>query len=266
MPKTELLNMDPAFPVEAILVGDRVREELEDEKHPLSELENSIRKSGLIHPLGIGPDNRLITGRRRLYVIKEVLGWNTVPVCVIQTLDDHLTLLRMERDENTCRKPLTPSEKAKMASLIEREEAERAAKRRGKRNLDKKEKGQTRDKIASAVGTSGKTLDKIKKVVKAAEDDPRLSPIKEEMDKTGKVDGAYKKVLETQNSKTQEERDFDDIMKSLGKIKFHLHNIKGEHRQWEDVGKGMDRHLQTKVWRELKNLIRHMTDLSEGFV
>lgn len=233
MPKTSLLNMDPAFPVKDIIVGGRIREELEDTKHPLGELENSIKAVGLIHPIGLNADYRLIAGGRRLKAVKR-LGWETVPVCIVQTLDDHLTLLRMERDENTCRKPLTPSEKARVASLIEQEEAERAAKRRGKRGLSKDEKGQTRDKIAKAVGTSGPTLDKIKKVVKAAEKDPTLAPVKEEMDRTGKVDRAYKKLKLAK--KTPEEIEFDEICSSLGKIEFHLTKIKGGCSDWADVG------------------------------
>jgi len=54
-----------------------------------------------------------------------------------------------------------------------------------------KVKGKTRDKVAKAMGTSGRTLEKMEELVDAAKKEPeKYKPLVEKMDKTGKVDGA----------------------------------------------------------------------------
>jgi N6-adenosine-specific RNA methylase IME4 len=55
--------------------------------------------------------------------------------------------------------------------------------------------GKTRDKVATQLGTSGRNLDKIRYVMRAAEDDPeRFGRYAKEMDETENVDRAYKQV------------------------------------------------------------------------
>ena len=55
--------------------------------------------------------------------------------------------------------------------------------------------GNAIDKVAEFTGVSGRTLDKATAVVKAAEADPKkFGHLVEEMDRTGKVTGAYRKV------------------------------------------------------------------------
>jgi len=55
--------------------------------------------------------------------------------------------------------------------------------------------GKTRDKVAEFNGVSGRTLDKATAVVEAAESDLKnFGHLVEEMDRTGKVKGAYRKV------------------------------------------------------------------------
>jgi len=50
-----------------------------------------------------------------------------------------------------------------------------------------------RDKVASYAGVSGRTLEKIEAVVEAAKEEPeKYEILAEKMDKTGKVDAAYK--------------------------------------------------------------------------
>lgn len=58
------------------------------------------------------------------------------------------------------------------------------------------------DCVAERVGTSAKTLTKARAVVRAAEDEPeKYQSVKDEMDRTGKVDAAHKKVLKGQGRK-----------------------------------------------------------------
>ena len=58
-------------------------------------------------------------------------------------------------------------------------------------------KGKTRDKVASCVGMSERTFEKAEIVVDAAAANPALAPIVEEMDATGNVDRAFRKVQAT---------------------------------------------------------------------
>jgi len=61
-----------------ILIGHCYRQDLGD----IRELAESIREVGLLRPLLITTDNRLIAGRRRLEACK-LLGWETIPVSVV---------------------------------------------------------------------------------------------------------------------------------------------------------------------------------------
>jgi ParB family chromosome partitioning protein len=61
-----------------IIIDHCYRHDLGD----IQELAESIREFGLLRPILITPDNRLIAGRRRLEACK-VLGWETIPVNVL---------------------------------------------------------------------------------------------------------------------------------------------------------------------------------------
>lgn len=75
--------------LEAIVVGDRVRKDLGD----LQRLADSIQRHGLLHPVVVTPDSRLIAGVRRLEAVR-MLGWTEVPVTIINVAD----LLVAEQD------------------------------------------------------------------------------------------------------------------------------------------------------------------------
>ncbi|MHB1425082.1 MAG: ParB N-terminal domain-containing protein [Gemmataceae bacterium] len=49
---------------------------------------------GLLHPIVVTTDHRLVAGRRRLAAAKE-LGWVDIPVHVVHGLDDVLHRLRL---------------------------------------------------------------------------------------------------------------------------------------------------------------------------
>src|SRR5262245_17703462 len=199
-----------SLPVEAIDIGNRHRQDPGD----IDALAASIETVGLLQPIAVRPDKRLVAGARRLAAVKQ-LGWDTVPVRVVEDLDERLRLLQAERDENTCRKDFTMSEAVALSEDIEadrlKEEAEKR-KRAGK-SADGKAGGRgrrkpsaesaegngaaerPRDTIAAAAGVGRDKLRKAAVVVKAAEEDPeRFGPIRDEMDKTGNVDRAFKRV------------------------------------------------------------------------
>ena len=181
--------------IEDISIGDRHRGDLGD----INSLAESIQAVGLLHPVVVTPDHRLIAGLRRLKACQS-LGWDTVPVRVVDTEE----LLRAEHDENAVRKDFTPSEAVAIGRELEKQEREKAKERETAGisqppepcgNLPQGSPGKTRDKVGRAIGMSGKTYEKAKRVVEAAEQDPNAyGELREKMDRTGRVDPAYKEL------------------------------------------------------------------------
>lgn len=68
------------LPVELITVGVRQRNDLGD----IDELAASIEDLGLLHPVVVDQDNRLVAGGRRLAAVKS-LGWKRIPARIIET-------------------------------------------------------------------------------------------------------------------------------------------------------------------------------------
>jgi ParB-like chromosome segregation protein Spo0J len=64
-------------PIGGITVGKRIRSDLGD----IEGLAKSIAEIGLLHPIVITPDGRLIVGVRRLLAAK-MLGWKEIPVTI----------------------------------------------------------------------------------------------------------------------------------------------------------------------------------------
>jgi ParB-like chromosome segregation protein Spo0J len=179
-------------PIDQIRIAGRYRRNLGD----LAPLVSSVQAVGLLQPVVVDSENRLIAGQRRIEAAK-MLGWTEIEAVVAADLNDALRLLVAQRDENTCRKDFTPSEAVALGTDLETEERKAAKVRkhtRGSRG-GKLPPPKTRDRVATAVGMRAKTYEKAKAVVAAAQEDPeRFGPLVEEMDDTGKVDRAYSKV------------------------------------------------------------------------
>ena len=188
--------------IDRIEVARRFRKDLGD----LTDLKESINRVGVIQPVLVTPiadtrRYRLIAGERRLESCKR-LGLVEIPAHVVGGFAELVDYLIAERDENTCRKDFTPSEAVAIGAEIEKLAHEEAKKRQGERNDLKEHSGdspecsipQSRDIAAKAVGMSGQRYDRAKKVVQAAEKDPSLEPVVAEMDRSGNVSEAYKRV------------------------------------------------------------------------
>lgn len=194
-------------PISSVVVNGRHRKDLGD----LDALAESIQALGLLHPVVVAPGNKLVAGQRRLEACKR-LGWTEIPATEIASLADAFAHLSAERDENTCREDMKPSEKVTLGQALEELERPAAETRKaeaGKANLPGASgenftplaKGATRDIVGSAVGMSGVTYQRAKAVVEASEN-PELSEedravaveAREEMDRTGKVTPAFDKV------------------------------------------------------------------------
>lgn len=205
--------------VDEVIVGNRHRKAMGD----ISALAQSIEEMGLLHPIIVRPDRHLVAGERRLAAVQE-LGWTEVPALMAENLDDAVQAFRAERDENICRLDFAPSEALAVADEIEpleraeaerRQEATRAkpGERIGEGKLpspmrsSRKPEEQSRDRIAAAIGMSGRTYERARAVKEAAEAEPeRFGPLLAEMDRTRRVNGVFKK-LQVQRAAEQIQRE-----------------------------------------------------------
>lgn len=188
------------MPVSEIVVANRLRADV----GKVSALALSIQTIGLLHPIVLNSRRELVAGERRLTAVKE-LGWKAVPCRIVATLDDAVAALLAERDENTCRQPLTDREKAEAAHRLMKLESPDAEKRKkagtnqhtepsGK--LPQGSTGKARDKVGAAIGWSGRTVDKAVKVLDAAEKAPDRHGDLPAVMQEKSVDAAYRELRE----------------------------------------------------------------------
>ena len=169
-------------------------------------LARSIEEVGLLNPVTITDDGRLVAGYRRLEACK-LLGWGEVPVQVAASVDGAVSLLIAERDENTCREPMRPSELVALGMEVEALERPKAKARQGTRNdlVIPGSQGiepRVREKVGKALGISGATYQRGRAITDAAHDPERPPEIRDaarkaldEMDETGRVRSAYEKFI-----------------------------------------------------------------------
>ena len=193
------------FAVDEIRVGRRHRKDLGD----VRELADSIEKVGLLHPIVVLGDKRLVVGQRRLEAFK-LLGRDKIPANVAANVEEAY-LLAAERDENTCRKAFTPSEIGSLTLEITKRErpaaaarmkasAQKAGKKSGAIRASnggancpsvKRDESKRATAIAAqAAGVSRHTAERAAAVV--ASGDKKLIA---QMDRTGKVNSAHRSLL-----------------------------------------------------------------------
>jgi N6-adenosine-specific RNA methylase IME4/ParB-like chromosome segregation protein Spo0J len=178
-------------PIASIRTGQRHRRDMGD----VDTLAASIKAIGLLHPVVVTPDGVLIAGERRLQACRQ-LGWTDVPVHVV----DIDAIVRGELAENAYRKDFTPSELVAIAATVEQRERELARQRMSEGGKVGKlstpsDAGKTRDRIAAPLGVSGRTLERAQAVVEAAQEDPEtFGKLRDDMDRTGRINGIYKRV------------------------------------------------------------------------
>jgi len=205
----------PSAPIAAVKVGTRHRKYLGD----IAGLAASIEDVGLLHPIVVTPKLELIAGERRLRAFEQ-LGRKAIPIHIV----DLQKVVRGEHAENAVRLDFLPSERVAITEAIwpvAKDEAKKRQIEAGQRGKEggrgkKKPSGKVstrvsvdraRDKVAAFAGVSGKTHEKEIAVVKAAKEDPeRFGDLVEEMDKTGKVDRAYRKMVRRQKQPSDNEK------------------------------------------------------------
>jgi hypothetical protein len=195
--------------IDAIVVRARHRKDLGE----VDSLMASIASVGLLNPVTVDSENVLLAGERRLIACRR-LGWKEIPVTVAANFDDAVSRLVAERDENTCRKDMSPSELVSLGKALEELERPKARERQGARsdltscsaeqqlaNPKRSSAGYTNTIVAGALGMSGTTYGRAKHVVEAAQDETLPEEVREvaakavrEMDRTGVVTTQYDRV------------------------------------------------------------------------
>jgi len=144
-------------------------------------LKQSIKEVGLINPLTINENKKLLAGRRRFQAIKE-LGWEEVD-CRILSSANELVDFKITIDENLQRKPLTDPEVAVM--IKEYDEMKRkleGVKKAGNPNLlhcnKLEDEGWTQEKTAKDLGISQPAVAQAITIAKAIEKNPELAKFK----------------------------------------------------------------------------------------
>ena len=191
--------VQPTLPIDQIEVGFRCRKDLGD----LRPLADSISEVGLLHPVVVTPESRLIAGQRRLGACRS-LGWTEIPVTVV----DLLQAARGEAHENFVRKDLLPSEIVALKRAIEPLERREARQRQGTKTdlchpaTVAEGQGAARDKIARYLGVGRTTIERAEAVVEAAEEEPEeYGHLVEQMDRSGKVAGAFRRLTVLKQAK-----------------------------------------------------------------
>lgn len=169
----------------SINVANRHRKDLGD----LSDLMASISEVGLLQPIicrVVDERMHLVAGERRLEATKQ-LGHKLIPTLIVDSLDTATKALIAERDENQCRKAMTPLELKSLTDElleIEREAAKERQREHGGtapgRSADTSDpqigsvpphKNEAKAKAADAAGWSRASYERTKRAVETAEDE-----------------------------------------------------------------------------------------------
>ena len=179
-----------AVPINSIIVGARHRKDLGD----LDVLANSIAEQGLLQPIGITERYELVFGDRRLRACRDILGLTEIEAHVVNVT----SLVEGEYAENEVRKAFMPSERVAIADAISKEIGNRAGRPTNiPENIPEFPKGiETRTIAAKKAGFGNdRTFRQAKEIVEAAEAEPeRFGELVDQMDRTGKVGGAYRRL------------------------------------------------------------------------
>ena len=186
--------------IQNIVVEGRARKDVGD----VASLARSIESVGLLHPIVLGAGNRLISGYRRIKAC-ELLGWKEIPASRFASLADAYDQLRAECEENTCRLGFSPAEAVTIGRGLEVMESKNAKGRQGRPGQGRgacsgnlPEHRETREAVGASVGMGGTTYERAKQVIEAAEADPKLAPIAEEMARTRNVHRAFRALRRVQ--------------------------------------------------------------------
>lgn len=171
----------------------------------------SIERLGLLHPIVVTADYKLIVGRRRIEAFR-LLGRTQIPATIAHNIGELNRLLEAEADENTCRLTYSPEEAVHLGGRFEPiarqlAKAEQAKSPGRPKNADT-EKGRksfptfrqdeskrTIAQVAAVVGMSRPTFERAAAVMASG-----CRELIDEMNRTRRVSGVYKKLVVRQKS------------------------------------------------------------------
>jgi DNA modification methylase/ParB-like chromosome segregation protein Spo0J len=174
--------------IDDIKIKKRIRKDLGD----IASLAANINELGLLQPIAINENNELICGYRRILAFKK-LQRKQIPCLKVNLA----SLAKGEFSENAFRKDFTFSEMVEIKSVLEPEiKREADIRMKAGKPMPKLGKGRSTEIIAKALGIGHTSLEKVEKLVDAAEKRPELRKLLDKVD-NGKVslDRAYKQIV-----------------------------------------------------------------------
>lgn len=239
----EIVNVNIAD----IKVTDRIRGEVKDED--LEPLMESIKADGLLQPIVINQDNKLIAGFRR-YTCCKLLGHDTILAQKVHTTDE-LHEIALELRENIIREDFTFSERMKAADKIELIVAETGKKRMAGEKTSSlavyglspnESQGKTRDIMAKILGLgSGKTYEQARSVWKAENNKNYISKLdanKISINRASiltKEATQAKKSVKPEETKAKKKGNFKEISKIIDIIKISVENDEYAQNELVDI-------------------------------
>lgn len=232
--------------IKSVKVRGRTRKDMGD----LQRLADSIEAIGLLHPIVVDREHKLVAGERRLRAYRLLKSKpTTIPANVVNNLNEVAKLLAAERDENTCRKEFTTLEAVAMGKRLEELEKPKAKQRRketqgrpqktgGKKPPVNGSPKKTRDRVGEQVGMSGRTYEKAKEVAESGDKEAI-----EQMERTGKVGPAYNRMKQNRKKKELEEKakKVEEMLPESkrwllidGDVNDILHRLDTVGRPWDD--------------------------------
>jgi len=205
-----------------IKIGRRVRKDPGD----LDKLIASIESVGLLQPVVVDADHRLVAGWRRLKAWKQLYPGKPIPTVVAKTLNGALSYREAEGDENICREAFLPSEAVTLGLEYEKLELPAARERQGRpgklRSETIAEHADVRDIVGEAIGMSGFQFEKGKDIFKAADrNEAKYGDLVEMMDTdsigTAHIELRRRKGARVKPKKSAKDKRIEQLIKAIWK-------------------------------------------------
>lgn len=146
----------------------------------LTELAVSIAELGVIRPISLTPEGKVLSGGRRLVACRE-LGLSHIPAVTVLNLPEASERLAADLVEETGQLAMMAGEKVSVGRMLE--------------ELPRPEGlGEARTYIAAALGVGGRTWEMLRAIVEAVEAEELPSEVLDEIDRTNRAKPVYERL------------------------------------------------------------------------